>query len=514
MGPERKSDQEKELLMSRRKFSVLNPIWFVLLAAVLSGCAAAQDTSKAYSRAVIDRGAIVPADTIRLHEYLNYYEQRFPEPPDLPLGLDLRLGNPQIPAAGGLVWLQIGLQARSAEPAVRTPLNLALVLDVSGSMDTPDKMPFLKESLRVFLASLEPEDWVALVTYSDEAFLLWPSSPVGDGSWIRGTVESLWPGGSTNLHAGLMLGLAEVDRNFDLRRNNRVILLTDGIANRGVTEPAQIAREAFAYNQRGIYLSTIGLGLDFNDQLLTTLAQQGRGAYHFVDSAQEMDKVFRQEVEGLVERAANDVSVALRTMPGVRLVSLTGYEGTPPQSGAEIFLQDMGSGNSQVLMVRLQVDPSQPGPRPLAEVTLRYEDAFAQRARESTLTVVAQIAEQFGYDPLADVEVKRNATIVRSAEALIAIDGLFNQGRFAEAWQQAYQMEQELRWIAALAADQQLVQDADLFARYQLTLASALGYIPSVYEPTPVPPIGGQDQRWGSTALPAYPPLPTLEVDR
>jgi Ca-activated chloride channel family protein len=381
-------------------------------------------------------------------------------------------------------------------------------------MDTADKMPFLQQSLMVFLGSLQPEDRVALITYSDEAHLLWPSSPVGDGRWVRGTIESLRPGGSTNLHAGLMLGLAEVDQYFDIRRNNRVVLLTDGIANQGVTDSYEIAREALAFNQRGIYLSTIGLGLDFNDELLATLAQQGRGAYHFVDSALEMDKVFRQEVEGLVERAANDVRVALRTMPGVRLVSITGYEGTPPQSGAEVNLQDMGSGNSQVLMVRLQVDPGLPGSRSLAEVTLRYKDAFAQRALETSATVVAQAAELFGYDPLADVEVQRNATIVRSAEALIAIDGLFNQGRYAEGWQLAYEMEQELRWLAALAGDQQLVQDADLFARYQLTLASALGYVPSASEPTPVPLIGGQDQRWGSTAIPAYPPLPTLEVDR
>ncbi|HLF37603.1 MAG TPA: VWA domain-containing protein [Anaerolineales bacterium] len=500
--------------MSPPKISLLHLIWLVLLAAAVSGCAAAQDTSKAYSRSAISRGAIVPADTIRLHEYLNYYEQRFPEPIDQPLGLDLRLGNSQIPAAGGLVWLQIGLQAQSGELAVRTPLNLALVLDTSGSMDSPDKMPFLQQSLGVFLGSLQPEDQVALVTYSDEADLLWPSSPVGDGRWIRGAIESLRPGGSTNLHAGLMLGLAEVDRQFDIRRNNRVILLTDGIANQGVTDSSEIAREALAFNQRGIYLSTIGLGLDFNDELLATLAQQGRGAYHFVDSAQEMDKIFRQEVEGLVESAANDVRVALRTMPGVRLISITGYEGTPPQSGAEVNLQDMGSGNSQVLMARLQVDPGLPGSRPLAEVTLRYEDAFAQRARETSATLVAQAAELFGYDPLTDVEVQRNVTIVQSAEALIAIDGLFNQGRYAEAWQLAYEMEQELRWLAALAADQQLVQDADLFARYQLTLVSALGYTPSLYEPTSVPPIGGQDQRWGSTAVPAYPPLPTLEVDR
>jgi len=501
--------------MSSRKFSVSFLIWFVLLAGALSGCGAAQDASRAYSRAVIDRGAIVPADTIRLHEYLNYYEQRFPEPAECPLGLDLRLGNPEIPTNGGLVWLQIGLQAKSgSEQTVRTPLNLALVLDASGSMDAPDKMPFLKQSLMVFLGSLRPEDRVALVAYNEEPYLLWPSNPVGDGSWIRTTVESLVPWGSTNLHAGLVLGLAEVDRNFDVRRNNRVILLTDGIANRGVTDPERIARDAMAYSQRGIYLSTIGLGIDFNDHLLTTLAQQGRGAYHFVDSAQEMDKIFREEVEGLVEQAATGVRVAVRALAGARLVSVTGYEGVPPDSGAEIQLQDMGSGNSQVLMVRLQVDPDRPGSHPLAEVTLSYLDAFAQRARQSSATVTARAVDGTGYDPLADIEVRRNATIVRSAEALIAIDGLFNQGRYMEAWQLAYEMEQELRSVAALAGDQRLVEDADLFARYQLTLASTLGYNPALQEPAPTPWIGGQEQRWGPTPLPDYPSLPTLEVDR
>ena len=501
--------------MFSRKFSVSFLIWLALLASVVSGCASAQDASRAYSRAVIDRGAIVPADTIRLHEYLNYYEQRFPEPLDGPLGLDLRLGNPHIPTDGGLVWLQIGLQAKSgAASAVRTPLNLALVLDASGSMDAPDKMPFLKASLMVFLSSLRPEDRVALVAYNEEPYLLWPSNSVGDGSWIRTTVESLVPWGSTNLHAGLMLGLAEVDRNFDVRRNNRVILLTDGIANRGVTDPKRIASDALAYSQRGIYLSTIGLGLDFNDELLTTLAQQGRGAYHFVDSAQEMDKIFREEVEGLVEQAANNVSVAVRTQPGVRMASITGYEGTPPASGADVQLQDMGSGNSQVLVVRLQVERGLPGTRPLAEVTLNYVDAFAQRPRQESSMVTAQVIQAAGYDPLVDIEVRRNATIVRSAESLIAIDGLFDQGRYIEAWQLARDMEQELRQVAAMAGDQQMVEDADLFARYQLTLISALGYNPLQVEPTSVPWLGGQEQRWGPTPVPGFPPLPTLEVDR
>lgn len=491
--------------MTKRTFTSL---FLALAAVVMAACSTAQDASKSYSRAVINRGAIVPAENIRVHEYLNYYEQRFPFPSHEPLGLDVRLGNPEVPLNGGLVWLQIGLQARATEKMERTPLNLALVLDTSGSMDAPDKMPYLKQSLMVFLSSLRPEDQVALVTYNDTAHLLWQSQLVGDGSWIRATVESLQPDGSTNLHAGLLLGLQEVERSFDIRRNNRVILLTDGIANRGVTDAGKIAAEALSYNQRGIYLSTIGLGLDFNDQLLSTLAQQGRGAYHFVDSAQEMDKVFRQEVEGLVERVANDVRISIQPVAGVELLMVTGSEGSPPANGAQVVLQDMGAGDSQVLMVQLQAGAGAIGGRRLAQVTLSYFDVFAQRTREATQIVDVYRGDVTRYDPLADIEVLRNVTIIGSAKALIAIDDLFKSQRYESAFNIAQAMEQDLRRVSALAGDGQMVEDADLFARYQVTLSNALGYDPIT---PPQAPNGYQPPRWGPGGVK---PLPTLGLDR
>ncbi len=396
----------------------------VALALLAGGCAAAVDTSKSYSRGMINQGEIVPAENIRVAEYLNYYEQRFPTPVSEPLGLDLRIGNAQIPTSGGDVWLQVGLQAREAELKERTPLNMALVIDRSGSMDTPDKMPYLKQSLRTFLQSLKPDDIVAIVAYDTEAEVILPAQPVGDGAWIQYTIDRIEPDGSTNLHSGMMLGLEEVDRNFDIRSNNRVLLLTDGIANEGVTDPTQIAQDALAYNQKGINLSTIGLGNDFNDSLLSTLARQGQGAYHFIDSAEEMDKVFSEEAAGLVEKVAGDVTVAVQPLAGVTLMEITGLEGTPPAAGAQVKLHDMGAGDSQVLLVRLQAPNGVAGRRLLADVTLSYNDLFAQRPRSATGQVTATALDLPVYDPLADVEVLRNVTIKRSAEALQAISHL------------------------------------------------------------------------------------------
>lgn len=481
---------------------------FILMATavVLAGCAgAAIDTSKSYSRGAINRGAIVEAESVRLHEYLNYYDQSLPAPLDEALAMELRLGNAILSPSGGTAWLQIGLQAREAEGRARTPLNLALVLDVSGSMSAPDKMPYLKRSLELFLGSLYPEDRVAIVAYASHARLIHPSSPVGNGAWIQDAVRQLSPGGNTNLHAGLMMGFKEVDRHFDRRLNNRVILLTDGIANQGVINPTRIAAEAQAYNERGIQLSTVGLGLDLNDRLLSTLAHQGRGVYHFIDSADEMDRVFREEVSGLLERVAREVVVSLKAAPGVELVEIAGAEWQPDGRGAQIQLQDMGAGDSQVLLVQLRYGPSAGGQRGLVEVSLSYQDAFAERERVWARAVTAPVGEWDSGQPLTDLQVRRNVTILRSAKALIEIDGLFRAARYEQAWRLAGEMERELRSLAQRLEDPQLAEDADLFARYQITLAAALGYEPE-------PEYSLEQQLEYPTRAPLDPILPTVEV--
>jgi Ca-activated chloride channel family protein len=373
-------------------------------------------------------------------------------------------------------------------------------------MISPEKMPYLKRSLRVFLQSLAANDIVSIVAYSTEPEVIVPACEVGDGAWIDRAIGRLEPDGSTNLHGGLMLGFSEVDRRFDARRNNRVILLTDGIANVGVTDPDQIAADAQEFNQRGIALSTIGLGREFNDALLSHLAIQGQGAYHYIDSAEEMDKVFRKDVLGLIQKAAGDVSVVFRPGAGVLLVGLTGYEGRPPAGPVEVRLRDMGTGDSQVVLAQLDVAPSASGQRMLAEVELRYTDLLTGHPETITLPAVAEVAPLKGYDPLWDLEVLRNATIQRTAEGLKEIDGLYRSARYREAWELASELERDLRRVAGLTREEQMVKDAGLIRKYQDTLAqwveSETGRRPDAQDreerptrfyrgvdPTPAPPV-------------------------
>lgn len=438
---------------------------------VLAGCSGqAPDASKALSRQRIESGGVVPAEELRVAEYLAYYDQHLPEPTTGQVGLDLRLGNPRVSERGGPAWLQVGLQARSDEQVGVAPLNLALVIDRSGSMADDGKMDVLKQALTSFLTRLAPNDRVALVAYSNEAEVVSAAREVGDGRWVDETVAGLAPSGGTNLHAGLMAGLKAVDRQFDARRNNLVILLTDGIANAGETDPDRIAAAAKSFNDRGIHLVTIGLGHDLNDTLLSQLAHQGEGAYHFVDRPEEIERVFRTGVSGLIQRAASDVAVTLAPAPGVRIVSLTGYNGRPPSGPVTVRLKDMGTGDSQVLLAELLLDPRRPGTTSLIEATANYTDLIAGRAETIHATAMADVASGGAQDPLWDTEVLRNVTIQRSAEGLKQIDQLYRGGQYEAAWNLAHDLETQLREVARLTGEDQMVEDADLMRRYQETL--------------------------------------------
>ena len=451
----------------------------LLLAGIilLSACGAgeSEEASKARSRAVINSGDIVPAEEVRVAEYLQYYDQHFPEPRDEAIGLDLRLGNNLLPAEGCMAWLQIGLQTKSSEEEMIAPLNLAIVIDRSGSMNDPDKMPYVKQSLGIFLRSLNPDDMVSIVTYSDNAELALKSQQVGDGSWVKRIIDSIEPGGSTNLHAGMMLGFREVERNYNIHRNNRVMLLTDGIANRGETDPEKIAGDALAYNQKGIYLSTIGLGLEFNDALLIKLAKQGEGGYTFVDSAEEMDRVFRQQANTLKQRVADDVSIQILPSEGVRLIGLTGYDGVPPSEGASVKMWPMSLEDSQVVLAQLQVGSGRTGTRTLARIRLDYFDELAQRMVSVDKLISGEmISGMSGYDPAWDLEILRNVTIQETAEGMQEIDRLFDAEGYEQAWRIAVELERKITEVARLTGDSQMYDDAALMRKYQETLSDAV----------------------------------------
>ena len=372
-------------------------------------------------------------EEIAVEEFVNYHRHRLPLPKyGQSVAMDTRWGNGEISRLQSEAILQIGFT--TAEVNERTdlrPLNLVLVIDKSGSMADDDKMSRVKESLRKMLDHLRPDDLISIVTFDYRASVLYPSSRIGDGNALRHAIDCIAPDGGTNLHSGLMLGYAEAKKNFLAGATNRVILLTDGIANIGVTDPSQIASESAMHNRQGVDLSTIGVGLDLNNDLLRTLAQTGHGLYHFISDYKDIDKVFVNEVQSLISSVAKQVQVKIDYGPGLQLEKIYGYQPHYGNGTVSVTMDDMNNGLTQVIMAKFKAQSF--NTQLPVKVRLSYFDVKRKCTVEEVQELRLVPGESDRRDLLSDVEVKKNYTIAELADSLFDMKGLAVRGSYLQA---------------------------------------------------------------------------------
>jgi len=374
-------------------------------------------------------------EEIAVEEFVNYHKHRLPLPKaGQAVAMDTRWGNSEISPSQREAVLQIGFT--TAEVNERTdlrPLNLVLVIDRSGSMLQDDKMSRVKESLKAMVDKLRSDDIVSIVAFDTTAEVLYPARAIGDGSGLLRAIDCIEPDGWTNLHGGLMLGYAEARKHFRPGATNRVILLTDGIANRGVVDPSRIAADSARFNEKGIDLSTIGVGLELNNDLLRTLAKSGRGLYHFISDYKDIDKVFVNEVQSLISSVAKMVQVRIEYGPGLQIDKIYGYSPQYGNGNVSVTLDDMNNGLTQVVMAKFRMN-SVKSMLPV-KIRLSYYDVRRKCNVEEVQELRLEPAERDSCELLADVEVKKNYTIAELADSLFAMAGLARSGNYPQAQQ-------------------------------------------------------------------------------
>jgi len=199
----------------------------------------------------------------------------------------------------------------AADPGARPPLSLAVVVDVSGSMQG-QKIEFVRDGLEMLIDGMTDGDQLALITYSDGAQVDFPMAEVqANRTELREIARGLVAAGGTNLNAGLVLGYQEVSEQYDSGRQNRVILLSDGNPTAGIVQPESILQTSWGYNSDGIGLTTIGLGSDFNIELMRDLALQADGNFYFLEDAGAVDEVFQEELSFFTVPVAFDVTLEM-----------------------------------------------------------------------------------------------------------------------------------------------------------------------------------------------------------
>ncbi|HUG92170.1 MAG TPA: VWA domain-containing protein [Planctomycetaceae bacterium] len=283
--------------------------------------------SYANVRRFLEHGQLPPADAVRIEELVNYFDYAYPPPTgDVPFSVNVEIaGCPWQPEHA---LARIGLKGREMADADRPSSNLVFLLDVSGSMSDPDKLPLVKSALKLLVDRLGENDRVSIVVYAGASGLVLPATPADRKQTILAALEDLRAGGSTDGGSGIQLAYQTAVANFIRGGTNRVILCTDGDFNVGVTSQAELVRLIEDQARSGVFLSVFGFGRgNLQDGTLEQLADRGNGSYGYIDTPAEARKVFVEELTGTLVTIARDVKIQIAFNPArVAAYRLIGYE--------------------------------------------------------------------------------------------------------------------------------------------------------------------------------------------
>ena len=281
--------------------------------------------SYANMRRFVNDGTLPPPDAVRIEEMINYFSYDYPQPQgEDPFSVSMELAA--CPWNTDHQLALIGLQGQKVELGELPPNNLVFLLDVSGSMGSPNKLPLLKSAMQLLADQLRPEDKVSIVVYAGAAGLV--LEPTNDKADILEAIEQLNAGGSTAGGAGIKLAYEVAKDNFIEQGNNRVILATDGDFNVGVSSDGALVRLIEKKRETGIFLTVLGFGTgNLKDSKMEKLADKGNGNYAYIDDILEAKKVLVSEMGGTLLTIAKDVKIQVEFNPAqVKAYRLVGYE--------------------------------------------------------------------------------------------------------------------------------------------------------------------------------------------
>ena len=239
---------------------------------------------------------------------------------------------------------------------VRPPINLGLVLDHSGSMSTGKKMAHAREAAVFAVQQLQPTDRVSVTIFDDTVETIVPNTPATDRAGIIRLLQGVQPGGSTALHAGWAEGGDQVGRHRIAEGLNRVILLSDGLANVGLTDPNAIAAEVKAMSRKQVGTTTMGVGSDYNEDLMEAMATSGDGNYYYIEDPRQLPDIFQTELQGLMATSGQKVSLGLEPQNGVTVSDV--LNDLEKDESGRLMLSNLVAGNPISVVVRLNVPPS------------------------------------------------------------------------------------------------------------------------------------------------------------
>jgi Ca-activated chloride channel homolog len=374
--------------------------------------------SYSFMRASLNRNVLPQPAAVRTEELINYfpYDYATPTTPDETFRTSVSVfPNPW---SEGRKLIRIGIKGYAVQASARPRANLVFLIDTSGSMNAPNRLPLVKQSLAMLVGGLDANDRVAIVAYAGHAGTVLMPTAASDKTKILGALERLEAGGSTAGGEGIRQAYALAEQNFDADGVNRVILATDGDFNVGITSREEL--KGFVERQRGkgIFLSLLGFGMgNYNDALMQALAQNGNGVAAYIDTINEARKVLVEEATSTLIPIAKDVKIQVEFNPGVVAeYRLVGYEtrllNREDFSNDKVDAGDVGSG--QTVTALYDVVPVG-GPRVLGDLRYGAQDAADRAASATNASECAFVKIRYKL-PKSETSVLITTPVDRAAE--------------------------------------------------------------------------------------------------
>ncbi|MBN8657067.1 MAG: von Willebrand factor type A domain-containing protein [Anaerolineae bacterium] len=372
-------------------------------------------------RNYLNDGNLPPEESVRVEEYVNYFDQGYAFPPaHQTFGIYIDGGPSPFTQTERYDMIRVGIQGYDVPDGERKDAALTFVIDVSGSMDMDNRLGLVKQSLEMLVEQLHRDDTVSIVVYGSEARVVLEPTRGSDSGRILNAIYSLQPEGATNAEAGIRLGYRTAMEAYMPGGINRVILCSDGVANVGETGPEAILEEIDHYVAEGITLTTIGFGMDnYNDTLMEQLADNGDGFYAYVDDRDEARKLFIDEITGTLQTIAMDAKVQVEFNPDVvKNYRLVGYENRAVDDDEfrdnSVDAGEIGAGHSVTALYEVKLYPDAFGK--IATVYMRWQDPDTNQVVEiSQDYFVKQIARDFRE---TDPYFQRTVIVAEYAEIL------------------------------------------------------------------------------------------------
>lgn len=330
---------------------------------------------------------------------------------------------------GGDVYASFEITTDNVATTQRPPLNLALVIDRSGSMSN-GRIEHAQSAAIGIIDRLGDTDHVALVQYDDSANVVVPSIAMDKlgKEKLRSAIRGIQLGGSTNLHGGLVLGRDEVQKSFKQAQVSRVILLSDGQANAGVVDPRQIADTARVAANQGVRITSVGIGLDFNEDLMEAIAEAGRGQYHFVKAASDLDKVIAGELAGIQATIATNVELHLKApCAGGQIAEVLGYESRRDGDTVIVPMADLSGNDSRKLLVKIDVPDADKGSIGALHGELVFKDATGGEIKRTSISL--------GVDRTEDAQIATASADKDVMAQVIQLDAAQSMRQAAQAYE-------------------------------------------------------------------------------